>query len=210
MKLMSVETGQAIQLIVMDEVRPLRGGAFLPDIIAGIAQRYRFVSFPTQFAAAQEIKFETGVAQRDGTIVPIRTLQIFNDGFLVTTAHTDDADAVLDDFMEWAFTAFQFRPPTTNIPRRYFSTIVVELAGALDRFITNSEHCSEIIRGILGVDTHLARITFSAEPGTPPTSSWQIEARLGAPFDAHRYFSSAPLSTNAHIEMLAALEQAIE
>src|SRR4051794_38623816 len=115
MNVLSVDTGQAIQLVVMDEVRPLRGGAFLPDIIDAIAQRYRFTSFPKEQAAGQEIKFEIGVLEGTNLQIPIRTLQIFSDGFLVTTAHTDDSDAVMDEFMEWAFTAFQFRPPKTNI-----------------------------------------------------------------------------------------------
>jgi hypothetical protein len=211
MRLISTEIGQSIQLINIDEIRPLRGGAFLPDIIVGVAQRYRFVSYPREFTAGQELKFETGVMERGEMTVPIRLLQIFSDGFLVTTGHTDDADAVMADFMEWAFAAFQFREPITVIPRKYLSSLIADIPRGLDQLIKNFERCREIISGSFGVDTtHVARVTFSSEPGMPPNSSWQIEPRLGSSFDAHRYFSTAPLPTGAHVEMLAAMERALE
>lgn len=210
MNLISSEAGQAIQLLPMDEVRPLRGGPFLPDLVTEIARRYRFVSFPQKFVAGQEIKFETGVVEHNGTTIPIRDLQIYNDGFIVTTSHTDNSDTVMNGFIEWAITAFQFRSPVTQVSRRYYSTIVVDFQGGLDRFMRNFDACRDIVSRLLGADAHIARMTFATDPTIPTVSSWQIEARVGSPIGGVRYFSAAPLATRMHVDMLAVLEQAVK
>jgi hypothetical protein len=209
MKFVSTETGQAIQLFMIDEVRPLKGGPFLPDVIANVARRYRFVSLPKEFGPGQALKFETGFAADAGGI-PINALEIYNDGIIVNTTHTDDADIIMDEFLGWIKTELKFREPQTKIPRRYYSRIIVELDEGLDNFIANFETCGKIVTRALGISNsmHVARMVFAVDPSPQPLTSWQIEPRLGVPFEAKRYFSAAPLSTNAHVDMLAALERA--
>ena len=209
MNFVSPEAGQAIQLFLIDEVRPLRGGPFLPDVIMNVVRRYRFVSFPKEFVPGQGLKFEHGVAD-EATGIAINGLEIYNDGIIINTTHTDDADIVMDEFLGWVRSELKLREPQTRIPRRYYSRVVVEFEAGLDNFIKKFETCSATVAQALGVSNpiHVARMVFAADPSSQALTSWQIEPRLGVPFEAKRYFSAAPLSTNAHLDMLAALERA--
>jgi hypothetical protein len=184
----------------------------LADLTAEIVNRYRFASYPTQPNPAQTAKFETGVAVLGGINMPITDLQIFSDGVIVTSRNTDDADAVLDDFFIWAIPRFGLREPTTKLPRTYTSKIIVEFDTSLDKFVSNFESMKKILAEKFNSkeELHAIRLTIGPHPaGTfPYMTTWQIEPRSGQPFVPNRYFSSAPLSTAAHIEMLDALEAA--
>src|SRR5436309_2768229 len=125
MQLVAPETGQSLQLIHMDEVRPLRGGIFMPDITEEIVRRYRFQSSPTQVVHNQPAKFEIGVRKINDITIPIASLEIYSDGIIVNTRNTDDSDLVIGDFIRWIAENFEFREPRTWLPRRYFSRIIV-------------------------------------------------------------------------------------
>jgi hypothetical protein len=221
MRLISTEYGQSLQLIVMDEVRPLRGGTYLPDLISSVAQRYRFVSYPTDFAAAaqQGAKFQTGVIELGGIVIPITGLEIYNDGIIVTTSNTDDSDTVFDDFAGWAIQTFNLREPTTKIPRRHASNVVVDFDVSLSSFIRNFELISKLISSAFATttgishDLHVARLSIGADPATSRVAQVQstltLEPRGGQPFTSNRYFSGAPLRTQEHLDLLGALERSV-
>jgi hypothetical protein len=221
MRLISTEYGQSLQLIVMDEVRPLRGGTYLPDLISSIIQRYRFVSYPTDLAAAaqQGAKFQTGVIELAGIVIPITSLDIYNDGIIVTTRDTDDSDIVFDDFAGWAIQTFNLREPTTKIPRKHASNVVVDFDVSLGSFIRNFELISKLISSAFATagishDMHVARLSIGADPATSKLSQVQatltIEPRGGQPFTSNRYFSGAPLRTQEHLALLSALERLVD
>jgi hypothetical protein len=212
MNFVSPEAGQTIQLWMLDEMRPLRGGVFMPDVITNVVRRYRFASFPKEFNPGQTLKFEWGVsAGPEDLPITINSLEIFNDGVIVIAGHTDDADIIMDDLFAWLKSEWRLREPQTPIPRRYHSRVVVEFDEGLDYFIKNVEACSATVAQAMGVTVpmHIARLAFAVEPSVQAFTSWQIEARVGAPFEANRYFSAAPLPTNAHVDMLAAIERAV-
>ena len=211
MKFISSETGQSLQLIVMDEVRPLRGGPFLPDAAAAITRRYRFVSVPAQTDPAQPIKFQTGAIELDGITIPITSLEIYNDGIIINSLTTDDADAVMDDFISWRKQEFQFREPTTKLPRQYQSRIVVGLDRSLNKFISHFQEMKTTLAKFFQTDEdtlNLLRLSIGPHPAgaLPYRTTWLIEPRTVQPIVPNRYFSAAPLSTTAHIELLSALE----
>src|ERR1700758_4577778 len=99
MELISHHSGQSLQLVVMDEIRPLRGGVFSGDLAAAIVQRYGFTK-GDPLVPGQPAKFQTGVFRSEITI-PIEALEIYQDGVLVRSTATDDADIVLNDFASW-------------------------------------------------------------------------------------------------------------
>ena len=77
------DVGQVVQLILMEEVRPLRGGTFPPDLIAAVTKRYRFTSFPTDLTQITQVtKFQLGTIRTGDLYITINTLDIYNDGTL--------------------------------------------------------------------------------------------------------------------------------
>jgi hypothetical protein len=213
MEFISSETGQSLQLIRMDEIRPLRGGIFLPDLTAEIKARYRFLSVPTQFEPNQTRKFEGGVREIDGLTITILSLEIYGDGVAINSHNTDDADAVLDDFFGWIAERYRFREPRSVISRKYYSRIVVDFDdSAGETFIQNFKSLSAIVTRSVGSERslELTQLNFGPEPPgeLPNLFTWTFQPRIGQPYVPHRYFSAAPLSTSAHIEMLRELEAA--
>ncbi len=212
MQLVGSETGQSLQLVPMDEVRPLRGGVFIPDMIAAIVARYRFQSTSPRTEANQPLKFEIGLMKSGGLMIPISGLDIYNDGFVMNTRNTDDFDVVMDDFITWASHTFNLREPRTWLPRRYQSRIIVDLERpAGDIFIVNFAALNAIVRGAFGIEESLEpQITFGPHPAgeLPMTRTWVFQPRIGQPHSPNRYFSAAPLQTGTHFQMLCDLEAA--
>jgi hypothetical protein len=212
MELISAESGQSLQLIHMDEVRPLRGGVFAPDLRNAIMGRYRFQSVAAQTEPNAPLKLETGAKEINGSNIPIASLEIYTDGIIVNTHHTDDSDAVMDDFIGWISQTVQLRQPRTWLPRRYFSRIVVDLAcPAGETFITNFVKLNEIVATALGApQVFEPQITFAPHPPGELQASrtWTFQPRIGQPYAPNRYFSVAPLATMPHYEMLCAMETA--
>lgn len=210
MELISAESGQSLQLIHMDEVRPLRGGVFGPDLRNAIMGRYRFQSFAAQTEPNQPLKLETGTKEINGLNIPITSLEIYTDGIIINTHHTNDSDAVMDDFIGWISETIQLRQPRTWLPRRYFSRIVVDLTRpAGETFIANFVKLNEIVATALGATQSLEpQITFAPHPPGELQASrtWIFQPRIGQPYAPNRYFSVAPLATMPHFEMLCTLE----
>ncbi|SRR6266496_614439 len=209
MELVSSQSGQSLQLVVMDEVRPLRGGVFLADLSAAIIERYRFMGLPEKLPQGQPVKFQTGVFQTDITIT-IEGLDIYNDGIIITSTTTDDADVVMDDFLPWIIEQFRLREPTTIIPRTYQSSIIVSLHGPLNRFIKNFQKAADKLTEAFGAlsPLNVTRLTLGPQPPGqyPFQTTWNIEARGTQPYVPNRYMSTAPLPTSAHVALLAELE----
>src|ERR1700730_17383386 len=145
MEFISPESGQSLQLVVMDEIRPLRGGVFLPDLASEIIQRYRFASPPAQLDTAQPVKFQTGVLHAGEITMPITSLELYTDGVIVNSLNTDDADMILDDFASWVAVRFKLRQPFTHLSRKYQSRIIVSLEESLDRFVSHFQIISKIV-----------------------------------------------------------------
>ena len=190
-------------------------GPFLPDAVTAITGRYRFVSAPTQTDPAQPIKFQTGAIVLNGITIPITSLEIYDDGIIINSHNTDDADAVMQDFMSWAIQEFNYRAPTTKFPRLYQSRIVVDLEESLNKFISNFDTVRRIITKFLTADEdtlNVLRLSIGPHPAgaLPYRTTWFIEPRTQQPIVPNRYFSTAPLSTAEHIQLLSALEAAAD
>jgi hypothetical protein len=219
MNLVSYEFGQALQFIRMDEVRPF-SGLYLPDVIRIVAERYRFITVPTDIATANTtgVKFGTGVISLAERQIAVTSLGIFNDGLLVETKNTEDADLVTDDLIRWAVATLGFREPQTHIPRRYGSHLVVDFDASIDRFLSNfglfAGLIESAVKAALGteIETHVTRFAIGADPldGLPAiATTFFIELRVNTPFAEKRYFSGAPLTSDAHLELLAKIEKAL-
>jgi hypothetical protein len=208
--LVSHEEGRTLQLISADEIRPLRGGVFTPDAITAIATKYRFQKYPTS-PEPETRRYEIGVAVIDGITIPINNLEIYADGFLVSTNNTDDSDLVLGDLLEWGM-QIGLRRPTTIVPPKYVSRIVVDFEKRID-----------VLAEVFGILSQAASEAFVDRPDNlniiniqvgpfPPTqypyqTTWQLARRTTDPIAPLRYISSAPLSSDAHFAFLETVER---
>lgn len=218
MDLVSTEHGQAFQQFYAEEVRPL-SGTYLPDLLRTIVERYAFTAVPTLDQAATEgAKFKTGRLIQGSHLIEIKDLGVFSDGVLAVCWNTDDAKIILDDLIMLAKNTFGFRHAITNFPIRFVSSVVVEFNESLDhalRMFQELRHDLErLVHNAYGLSAEIvaSRVTLASDPTTLPphtTVDFTIERRAGMPFSLNRYFSSAPLSTTSHLELLASLEKRI-
>jgi hypothetical protein len=215
MKYLYAETGQSLQLFHPDEVRPLERGPFLPDVIARTAARYHFVNPPTGLPAEGGLKFEAGKMVLTDVEISIGSLELYRDGIIVNTRHTNDSDAVIDDFFTWIVSTFGFRLPERRIARHYTSVVIVDIETPLDAFLSKFQILQQIVSDAYSQtrgerrEFHLAQFTLTPSLSEPQRDFFRLEIRTATPFVPNRYFSNAPLPTNAHLDMLAELERAI-
>jgi hypothetical protein len=213
MKLIAHEEGRSLQLISMDEVRPLRGGVFPIEAMAKLISKYQFTTYPKIFEQNAVLKFEIGITQVDALQIPILGLEIYSDGVLVSTRSTDDSDLVLDQFFAWTTKEFGLRERMTIVPRKYISKIVIDIDGGFDNLAAPLSVFGAVISSAFGVPTEsgLSIVHLQAGPH-PPTpypyqTTWQLVRRIAEPIVPNRYLSTAPLSTVAHYEFLENLEK---
>lgn len=216
MKLISTEGGQALQLIIMDEVRPL-SGFYLPTLYTAMVERYRFITFPANWAAdvANGAKFHSGHHVADGRDIAITEIGVYNDGVVVIALNTSDADVIMDDFISWATRTFKLRERQTKKPRTYASSVVIEFAASIDDALRNfeaiSQNVTDAINNAYGLRAKINffRLALAADPQTVPAlfnTQLLIERRVGVPFAQNRYYSAAPLTTDAHLTLLEKIE----
>jgi hypothetical protein len=213
MKLIAYEEGRALQLISSDEIRPLRGGPFALDVAVAIGERYRFQIVPLKTETNQSRKFENGIIVINSYSIPIISLEVYMDGILFSTRNTDESDIVLDDFMEWVISECGLRRPTTIVPRKYVSRVIIDFDHMFDAFAASFTALSETAAQAFGMDGRLCITEIQVGP-FPPTqyiyqSTWQLIKRVTEPMVVNRYISSAPISTMAHLEFLERIEKAI-
>lgn len=213
MKLISAEFGQSFQPIHMDEIRPA-GGVYVPELVSAIAERYSFVVKPTIPVPEGGFKFQTGVLNINGTTAIATNLDIYTDGIIINSTNTETADLLMDDFLSWVITRFGFRERQTVLPRKLFSSVIVDFSVSANGLIRNFQTVADLIAKALepngvALDLHLTRIAIGADPTLGQVAnqaSFTLEPRAAAPIDKLRYFSTAPLSTSQHLALLEQVE----
>jgi len=217
MKLISTEFGQSFQQYRLEEIRPF-SGIYLPGLIATITERYGFGVVPSFAEAVQQgAKFREGRLIVDDRLIAIKELGIYNDGIIVVAWNTEDADTIIDDVKSWELQTLKLREPIFKPVRRHFSSVVVEFDFSINRAFTMFAEFIRIYEEVLKrtydweFPVEASRVTFTADPTKMPLHSsadFVIERRAGGvPFSENRYFSSVPLQTRAHLELLEIFER---
>jgi hypothetical protein len=218
MKLISTELGRVNQLYVPDEIRPL-SGLNVPEFTRLIQERYGFAKAPSlQETRDTGAKFQAGRLKSGTKTINITELAVFNDGIIVNSFHTDDAEFVLEDIFDWAKNMFSFRDPDTPKPRTFESNIIIEFDRSIDPALLVFNGVRAKIARVVE-DTYETKVPIGyhridlsgpmkpqLEIGRP---SFVIERRLGYPFEANRFFSAASFRTERHLELLQEFENAI-
>ena len=215
MDLLSVKQARSIWLLPFVDLNP--GGRSVFSIMPVMIGRYKFLQVPAKFEdldLAKGVKFAGGTF-RTGQQVDISIdLTVYNDGFTADTCSSShDGDAFLDDLLTWLSNEFDFRPYSEVLRFRYYAS---ELWVKTDKSLNiinpklksfASERLTSVFSNvqqttqfeISGVHFSVDQIKFNVAP-------FRFERAVNASFSENRYYSSAPLQTSLHLELLNELE----
>lgn len=216
MKLISCERSKVVMLFPTEEMKPMTG-FIRADLVILIKERYKFLNPDlTGPDAAMVTTFNNGIFTNNDENFPINDLSIFADGLVAGADVTSIAESFLYDFIIWAVKDFGLRAPTSEFKKLYLSNVIIELDkdinGFLSKFDLISRAISENMAKVYGAvpNVYVTRLAFGQDrtklPNPDSYSDFVLERRAGVSFEINRYFSSAPLPTELHIEMLTSLE----
>jgi hypothetical protein len=217
MNLLSVKQARAIWLLNLIDLNPR--GRNLLALIPGIIAKYKFRGFPYKpedFDLTKGIKFLGGIFQKDSQTEINIDLTVYLDGLLADTqSSSDDSDQFLDEFLTWATNKLGLVSYNEVIrTKSYVSELFVRtdkpliaLNPKLEKF---AKHLTSLIKGHSHhpVAFETVGITFWTDQTiTLPPGPFRFERVTEIPFAENRYYSAAPLQTDAHLEILMEFEK---
>ncbi len=216
MKLIATDQGRILQLMVMEELRPV-SGFHVPSLVEAIKARYQFAQFPLNYSqdVTKGVEFKGGLLYEGEETITIEEMGLYNDGIIIASRNTHYADTILNDLMNWATTNFKLRELITPYRKTYTSLVVVEFDKPIDSAIRSFSAISDLSSEMLKksynheVMFNVQNLSFNSDPTTlPPYTNTQfaIERRLDVSYASNRFYSTAPLTTDMHLDWLAAVE----
>lgn len=217
MKVIAVEQAKVLDLVPIEEFRPV-AGVYLPDFISAIGERYRFISGPKDLLEAMSTgaKFQQGVFRLKDEDIVIQELGLYADGIIFNTFHTNFSDIILEDFFEWAKAKFKLKERTSPIRRTYASVLVLEYEHEIETGLGKLSKIGKLLSDSLESNYgwkhqySLQRLAFAVDPiGIQHlrTTQFFIERRVQYPYKDNRFYSGAPLPTDQHRNLLEAIER---
>ncbi|HTY22539.1 MAG TPA: hypothetical protein VMC85_05380 [Desulfomonilaceae bacterium] len=219
MQLISVDIAKAIWLFPLTEMNPT--GRSLTQIFADIRKRYSFQKAPSH---SLDYDSETkGLIFSEGEFInqkgePILVkLSLFSDGAVAETwSSTTDSEGFLRDVMGWIHSEHGISLPPDRTPRIfYLSHLTVSMSHKHGAVFSKLQQLSELLgqkltasgrsnKGFVagGFSLWAANWDENVAP-----AAYRFEIKAGSKPGENRYFSAAPLPTEAHMEMLKEQEQ---
>lgn len=186
-----------------------------------IGRRYGFTVVPTplEIVAAREksdpLKYLHGSFTRsDGAAVTVDLL-IYRDGIVADTrSSTSDSDAFISDMLTWGSEELGLFPHEGIVKtKRYLSNLWISCDSSLQLINPKIAGVAKSLsKKAYGTDNlfELASLGFWPNPERQAqTANFMLERSAKDPFSVNRYFSSAPLETEAHLAILDELEKAL-
>lgn len=212
MTIPNVRSARAIWLVDWRDLNP--GGIDILPILAGIKDRYRFQVVPQTIEDADEnnpkgIVFGQGSFAFEGNHYTVVKATMHGDGLVVDSGlSTDFCEAFLADFLAFLSNKFglTFHPKMLH-KKLYLSEVIVKTDKDLNGLFASLASIREKLNLLTGQDFQAAGFAFSTDPAvtTRPTQ-FKFEREVGKEFDQRRYYSSAPLRTSQHVELLQEME----
>jgi hypothetical protein len=222
MNLISLESGRTTWLFPVEEIIPL-GGADGPKIIAAISSRYKFAHPPANPAREDidknGLKFAGGQMLHEGKLANIAEFVVFNDGIIAVSSSTELAESFLQDIFAFLVSEFEFRAISSDVKKVHISTVVVEFNTSLNQFVQGhtaemaviGKHLNSIDNTDFSVEVNRLDFVLNKDPEFRPPNipRLTIEKRAQTQFSQHRYFSSAPIDTAKHLEILERIDRGL-
>ena len=215
MNIVAFSSGSFIALFPLEAFTPL-GGLNERRTVDAIRERYKFVSFPNMSAPRAELEqtgivFEWGVYETAAGQISINKLSVHNDGIVVRPNKTQHAEAFFNDATSWLIEEHGCRQ--ARIKPLYVSEIVVDFDVPVANMIDNYGEIANLLvshvdknRGVKAAAVNALSFEFLTNDSMT-TAKFVIERRVGTSVEDERYFCSAPLTTEHHLEVLQEIER---
>jgi hypothetical protein len=214
MKLLSVIIAKSLWLFPVFDLNP-KGQSLFP-VMDWLIKTYKFQIFPPAndpFDLAKGIKFENGIFQNKEGNQIILSLTVYNDGLVADTrSSTQDSDAFLEEMLTTISEPFKLQS-FESVTRRntYLSQLFISTDKSLEKINPKlnelARFLSDNVEGYKNLSYEFASLSFGTEnAGTISPHPFIFERAVNTPFSENRYYSSASLATNKHLELLEKLE----
>jgi hypothetical protein len=210
MKLLSVTLARSIWLCSFNELNPKGKNLYLG--IPSLVNLYKFKKFPSQAELLdlnKGVKFEDGEFKNSEGEAILVTLTLYSDGLVVDTrSSTQDSDNFLIEISTQLSEAFNL-PRIEQVIRKkdYLSQLVVTTDISLDLINPKLKELSKYLSDNLSGLFEIGGISFYSDPASRPNPrQFTFERVLNVPFVEKKYYSSATLQTEKHLEWLEKLE----
>ena len=215
MNIVAFSSGSFIALFPLEAFTPLSGLNERRTVDA-IRERYEFVSSPDMSSSRAELEqtgivFEGGVHETAAGQVAINRLSVHNDGVVVRSNKTEYAEAFFNDVTSWLTEENGCRQVRKK--PLYVSEIVVDFEAPVANMINNYNEIVNLLLSHVGTRREVKAAAFSAlsfefvTKDSMAAAKFLIERRVGTTVDDERYFCSAPLTTEHHLEVLQEIER---
>lgn len=186
---------------------------FPPALSEMIKERYQFIEYPKSiedFTAGAGINYSYGYF--DDFV--IGKMIVYNDAVFVTAqTHSDKLDALADDFISQLEKAFDLNLDLSDAVSLYSSKVEVELKPGFSDWFSQLQPVIDKMskaaknNGILVSEYQMNGFSITGEgDGELKPGRFLLERRAQQPFAENLFFSEAPLSTDAHRELLEEIE----
>lgn len=220
MKLLSVSVARAMWFMHLSDLNP-RGRSIAGDVIAEITTRYMFPKAPTPIEIVEARKkneplvISGGRYKTEANEVVEVSLSMYRDAlFADTQSSTNDSESFLIDLVEWITQKFGLVDYKTVAIRKLY---VSEMYVSLDRKLNSiNPKLADFVRELGGnikspvknIEFELGAISFWIDPEIKHHHvPFRLERQVDAAFSENRYYSIAPLETEAHWAALGKLER---
>jgi hypothetical protein len=223
MKVVGLELGRVSYLVDLLEIVPAGGMAFAV-LASALQSRYDFAVMPTlplQESQQSGLRFEHGRLGDDARSL-ISSFEIHPQGLVAQAIDTRVAEVFFEDFFAAGKKDFGLRDPTSPTKKTYTSSLVVDFETDMDRLLSEWDKLSALLFGQvkkfyqIDVPPGIQRITLRPDPELLPPrlaggllGDFTLERRVFAPYSRQRFYSIAPLPTDAHTLFLEELEKLV-
>lgn len=213
MKLLAIEMGRVTSLF---RIARTSGQPYLPDIAAQLAEKYRFAGAPQSFGdlGGEKAEFKHGLFEGNA----IETLEVYNDGIIVTSrSDSDFIDKFIDDFRSWLTKNHDLSMTETHtVNKMYESVLLVEthrdIFRPLDVYTGVLRMIEKALRDSSKLEVQYQHfgLALSADHTQNPALKpipFRFERKEGIEYSRRQFHTTAPLKTKQHLEVLEHLEQ---
>lgn len=219
MRVLATTTARAIWLFPLSDMNP-EGRALGPDLLEWLKKTYQFQKYPSsQFDLDKETKnlsfsggkFKSYDASGNERYIAVG-LSVYPDGLVANTeASTVESEKFLDELLQSVVKEFGLVHPGEIRRRLYFNEMDVRLDGSISllnpKLDSIAHRISELRTEEPDVGFVFAGITFLPQPEKQAAlSSFSLERKVNTDWSENRYYTRAPLQTDAHIRLLEEIE----
>lgn len=217
MQLLSVGVARSVWLFDLNELNP-SGKSLFPEILLWVGEKYSFQTFPKALSDVDEktkaYLFKMGNFHTQEGAVNVN-LSFYNDGLVAESwASTTKTDEFLEDMLRSASQKYGLSYRSDLIrSKRYVSELNVRLDAQMDSVNSRIAKFCEILNSLFRAH-HLPPFELSgmifgldSSASAYKPHAFQVERKLGAPFDENRFWSQSSFSTSDHLLALNEFEK---